>query len=524
MNTTGENRTQVYKSRAIVGVKWTSAASLLSTGLYLLQSIVLARLLEPRDFGLMAMAIVVISVAVAYVDMGLSSAIIQRQHCTEKELSSLYWLNIFAGIIVFCSVFALSPLIAQFYREPKVTHIVQLCALTFVLAPIGQQYQLLLQKELFFRPLALIEVASRGIGTAVAIAVAVMGGGVYALVFGQLATYASSSLLLVIRGHRIYRPRLHFAWADVRSYLGFGLYQMGERGINTLHDNLDKLIIGFWLGAKTLGYYSFAWNLALMPVSRINPILTKTAFPLFSRLQDEIALLRAGYFKLLRLLSLVNFPLFLGLCAVAPLAVPCIFGEKWLPAVPLVQVFSLVAVFYAIGNPIGSLVLAKGRADLGFWWNASISAVQAIAVALSAWLGGVMAVAVTLLVLQVLYFPASYHFLIKRVIGKCWRQFVGSVAPPLACAGVMFCLLKLTELAFPHHASHKYVSLFLLIALGGVAYLLAALAATGKDVRDLIAMTLHRDSDAVKGKPGEATQGQQIPVVGVQGLGLPDGK
>jgi lipopolysaccharide exporter len=498
VNASPQHRAHIYKSRAISGVKWTTASTALSTGFYLLQTVVLARLLEPRDFGLMAMAVVAISIAMAYVDMGLSSAVVQRQHCSENELSSLYWLNILAGILVFSVIFVLSPVIAHFFHEPRVTRLIQLCALTFVIAPIGQQYQLLLQKELLFQPLAIIEVVGRGSGTAVAIGLALAGTGVYSLVFGQLTTSAFSSLLLMLRGHRIYRPRLHFAWADVQSYMGFGLYQMGERAINTLHDNLDKIIIGAWLHAEALGFYNFAWNLATLPISRISPILTRTAFPLFSRLQEDTALLSRGYFRLLRLLSIVSFPLFMGLCGVASLGVPAVFGDKWIPAIPLVQIFCLFAIGYSIGNPIGSLVLAKGRADLGFWWNVVVSAIQAIAIALSAWRGGVLGVAWTLLVLQILYFPGAYYFLVRPVLGRCWRQYVASVAPALIASLVMLGTLKVALFLFPALAHARYWGLALMISLGCIVYFLAGFALFRGDLRDLVALALRRERNSAE--------------------------
>jgi O-antigen/teichoic acid export membrane protein len=527
MTTEAQHRAQTYKRRAVSGVKWTGASSALSTGFYLVQSIVLARLLEPRDFGLMAMAVVVISVAMAYVDMGLSSAIVQRQHCTENELSSLYWLNIAAGLVVFAVIFAIAPIVARFYHEARVTQVVQLSALTFVVAPMGAQYQLLLQKELLFRPLAAIEVISRGIGTVVAIVLAVLGKGVYALVFGQLATSACNSLLLMRRGHQIYKPRLHFAWADVRSYLGFGLYQLGERAINALHDNLDKMIIGFWLGAQALGFYNFAWNLATLPISRINPILTRTAFPLFSRLQEDSGLLSRGYFKLLRMVSMVNFPLFLGLCALSGWFVPVVFGQKWEPAIHLIQVFCLFACGYAFGNPIGSLVLAKGRADLGFWWNAGVSIVQAIAVALSAWKGGAMGVAVTLFVLQMIYFPAAYHVLVKPVLGRCWRQYVTAAIPALVSSLIMFGCLRAALLLFPHRSAHSYWGLALLVAMGGLIYLAVAFALFGKETRDLVKMVLHRGTPANPPPPGTSLPptvppAENVTAAGVANPGLQD--
>src|SRR5262249_9473738 len=147
-------------------------------------------------------------------------------------------------------------------------------------------------------------------------------------------------------------------------------------------------------------------------------------------------------------------------------------------------------------NPIGSLVLAKGRADLGFWWNAGISIIQAIAVALSAWLGGALAGAGTFLALQVIYFPATYHFLVKPVLGRCWRQYALASVPALVSSLIMFGSLRAALLLFPHRSAHSYWGLAALIALGAIIYLAAAFTLFGKETRDLVKMILHRGTPA----------------------------
>src|SRR5262249_36314737 len=143
-----------------------------------------------------------------------------------------------------------------------------------------------------------------------------------------------------------------------------------ERSINYLSERLDQLLIGTLLGARSLGFYNFAFNLTGRPIWRINPILTRVAFPIFSAVQHDREKLRRGYLRLLSLLTTINAPLLIGLATLAPVAVPLVFGRKWTDSIILIQILSLVTLSRSVGNPIGSLQLAKGRADLGFKWNA----------------------------------------------------------------------------------------------------------------------------------------------------------
>jgi lipopolysaccharide exporter len=190
-----------------------------------------------------------------------------------------------------------------------------------------------------------------------------------------LAQSTARMLQLVSVGWRRWKPGLHFARADLKGYLGFGLYQIGERTIYYWAANIDYLLIGRYLGASPLGVYTIAYQLVVMPVSRLNPILTKVAFPVFSRRQDDPAALRRGFGELTELVALVTFPLLVGLGVVAPIAVPAIFGPDWQPSVVLVQIMAVMGLLMCLSNPLGAALLAKGRADVGFWLNVASTAV-----------------------------------------------------------------------------------------------------------------------------------------------------
>jgi len=416
------------KKQAASGARWTTASTVTSTALNFLRLAILARLLSPQDFGLMAMIMVVIGFAQAYADMGISNAIIYRQDATRDQLSSLYWLNIIAGVAVFIIVLAANPLIVAFYKEPRLASLLPWAALVYLVTPIGQQFQILLQKNLLFRPLAIIEMISAICGLITAVGFALAGAGVFSLILGQLADSGIRALSLAGIGLGKWRPRIRFNRSDLQGYLGFGFYQMGERSISYLNSNLDKLLIGSLLGAQALGYYSVAWNLAIQPVVRINPIITKVAFPIFAKVQRDVETLRKGYLSVLKMLSSINFPLLVGMAATAPVFIAVVFGQEWLPAVFLLRVLAFVALLRSMGNPVGSLLLAKGRADLAFKWNVMLFVTQLPGVYLGVKLGGMPGVALALIGLQICYFYPSYRILVQPLINCTLRDYLTSMS------------------------------------------------------------------------------------------------
>ena len=455
------------KRQAAEGAYWTGTSGVAVTVLQFAQLAVLARLLVPEDFGLMAMMMVVIGFAQAFADMGVSNAIIHRQDTTDDHLSSLYWLNILAGIVLFFLLLAAVPAIVVLFAEPRLAELIPVIAPIFLIAPFGQVYQSLLQKNLRFRELAVSETSAAALSAAVAITAAIAGQGIYALIFGQLANIACRTVVLIGYGLSEWRPSWHFRRRDLDNYLSFGLFQMGERSISFLGQRVDQLLIGTLLGAQALGYYHLAFNLVILPVARINPILTRVAFPLFARVQDDTEKLRHGYMTMRRVLAAVNFPLLLGLAAVAPVLIPLVLGEQWVPSIVLVQILAGVALLRSTGNPVGSLLLAKGRADMGFYWNACIVSTQIPAVYIGATIAGTRGVAVAVLLMQMAYFWGGYYFLVRRLLGPCLRSYLATLGPAAFTAGVMaLAVAGLAEVT----AFEAYPLLIAQVGIGALLY------------------------------------------------------
>jgi lipopolysaccharide exporter len=427
------------KKRAFAGVKWTGISTLGTTAIQALEIIILARLLKPEEFGMMAMVMVVIGFAQGYADMGISAAIIHRQDITERQLSSLYWTSVSAGIAVFVLTLITAPVIAFFFKEPGLTGLLRVAAASFVISAFGSQFQVLLQKELRFNTLAALEVMNALVTAGSAVVLAALGYGVWSIVWASLLGAGFRAAFLMANGFPRWRPGLLLSRRELKGFLSFGLYQTGERSINFFNSRVDQILVGRLLGAEALGFYNFAFNLVVQPTLRINPILTRVAFPVFSMVQTDDDRLRRGYIKLLHAVSLVNAPVIFGLSVVAPMAVPMIFGEKWQPAIPLLQIMCVYAFIRSTGNPVGSLVLARGKADLSFKWNLALLAVVAPVVYLAGRAGGLIGIALGLACMQACLAAANYIFLVRPLIGRCLVEYVRAILRPAVLA-VLMCL------------------------------------------------------------------------------------
>lgn len=357
------------RRRATSGARWTGTATGVRILLQFVQLAVLARLLRVEDFGLMAMVNVVLAFALTFADSGVSNAIIHYRDAKRTELSSLYWLNVISGLAVFVAMWFLAPPVAKIYRQPELVALLRVGSVVFVIGPLGQQFQVLFERDLRFKRLAGIETLAVVISSAVGIVMAFMGHGVWSLVWATIVSSAVKAIALGVLGWSSWRPMWYFVPAECRRFLRFGVYQMGERTLNLLGQQLDKIVIGILMGPVPLGYYDMASRLISRPYQIVNPVFTRVAFPVFSAVQKDRDRLRKGYLELMEVLNALTIPLYVGMLALAAPFVLVQLGEKFAPSIELLQILSIVGLAFALSSPAGSLILACGRADIGFYLN-----------------------------------------------------------------------------------------------------------------------------------------------------------
>ena len=418
------------KQQTFSAVRWTTLAFLSKAVLQFLQVVILARLLTPEDFGLIALVVSIITFAQIFTDMGVSNAIIHRQYISHDELSSIYWLNVLSGITLTILLIVISPLIAGFYNVPSLGKALMLISLYFTITAIGQQVKVIAEKELRFSELARVEVFASIIGFIVSVTWAYISPSVFALIMGLLTTALITTVLLWGNIAKGWRPLIRLRFSEIRSFLKFGIYMMANNLVNTFNQQIDILIGARFLTPTSLGIYGLPRDLCLRLGLIINPIVTRVGFPVMAKVQDDKDKLKSVYLKTVRMTASINFPLYVGIAIFAPEVIRVIFGEKWQSAIPILRVLAIWGLVRASTNPVGSLIFALGKADLAFKWNLSLM----FLIFPSIWIGtqyGNYGLAVSMLFVNLIFIVPSWLFLIRPLCNAGFFEYMNQLIIPL---------------------------------------------------------------------------------------------
>lgn len=395
------------REQASAGGRWTAISAIAGLLIQLIQLAILGRLLYPSDFGLMAMMLVVIGLASLLADFGVSNYLVQTKRLTGRLFASLLVLCI-AGALLLAGLLCLAaPLVATFFDAPLLINLLPALGLVVVATAVFQPFFALLQREMRFKQIAIMETSAALVGLMLTVAMAMLGYGVWSLIGGQLVLAAAKAVLCVGMASSLVRFEWKFDWPEMKQAMCYGYFQMGERLLNYASWNIDKLIVGRALGEGSLGIYSIAYQLVIKPFSILNPIFTRVALPLLAKVQDDDPRLVRGYLEMTRTIALIAFPVYLFMILASDSIVLLLLGPKWLEAASLVALLGGLGFVYSLGNPIGSLLLAKGRADWAFYFNGVAVVVYALAVVMGSNLG-LNGVAIGLLIAAVVMFSLEF--------------------------------------------------------------------------------------------------------------------
>jgi PST family polysaccharide transporter len=426
------------EEKALIGVGWNGISMVVRQGFQFVVTAVLARLLQPSDFGLVGMAAIVTDLVFSVREMGLSAAIIQRKELDDLHLTSVFWATIGGGILLFGICAGVAPLAARFFKNGEVAPILIVSSIGFVISSFGVVHMSSLLRRLEFKAVAIAEVgASVGYGV-VSIVLAVLGFGPWALVYGTLAGSLAGVILWWI-GFR-WTPRLRFSKQKFLEVFKFGANVMGTGVVGNVHQNMDYIIIGRRLGAASLGIYTLAFKLISMPLTRISYMVINVSFPAFSRIQDDDERIRRAYFKTVRYISLLAFPLLAGLLVLAPTFVSIVYGAKWVSAVVPLQIMCLLGMLKSVGATVGSILKSKGRPDIELRYNSILLVGMIVGVLLGS-LKGIVGVAAAVTILTAIIFPI-FQSVTNRLIGMTMREYLRSLWPAVFCSAVMVLVMS----------------------------------------------------------------------------------
>lgn len=354
-------------SRAARGAAVTVAAQAARILIQFLGVIVLSRLLDATDYGLVAMALTIVSFGEIFRDFGLSSAAIQAPTLSRSERDNLFWLNAGIGLVLAVLAFLGAPLFADLYRHPEVESITRALALVFLVNGLTTQYRASLVRNLRFKAIAAIEVSSAALGLGAAIGAGVLGMGYWALVIQQLT--AASALLLGMVAVGRWLPRLYTRGIPMRRFMRFGVYLLGSQIVGYAANNVDTWILGIRFGASTLGYYNRAYQLLMTPMAQVRTPSTTVALPVLSKLSDDQPRFER-YIRQGQLALTLPVGVAMGMIAGSASAIiPVVLTSAWMPSVPYLRLFAVAVVFETLAYVGYWIYLARNLTHILFRYS-----------------------------------------------------------------------------------------------------------------------------------------------------------
>jgi PST family polysaccharide transporter len=420
-------------SGAKKGIIWSAVNTWTNTILSLAVVTLLARLVSPTEFGLVALAGIYVSFGQVFISDTVSEALVQRHLLDRAHLDAAFWIMALLGVLATLAGILVAPVLGAVFAEDAVVPLLQVISIRLIFDSLLTVPNALLLRELDFRSFAMRSLLANIAGGVVGIGVAFAGGGAWALVSQQLVNAAVT--LAVVGAHAGWFPRWTFSAAHARDLVRYSGFSVLSRLGYFLVNNVDRMIIGFFLTPTALGIYSLAKRVTEMMSASITGVVVAVAHPLFARQQGDIAALRAALTAMMDRTALVAFPAFFGLASIAQDVVALVFGGTWTAAVPVLQILAILMALYAVSTLHGALVRALGRAD---WWSGFVNLTSALYVVGFVLTGryGIVAVAVSSLAMFVLMTPLHF-WMVRRLLDLKMTRYLPIFIAPLTASCAM---------------------------------------------------------------------------------------
>jgi PST family polysaccharide transporter len=462
------------------GIGWSILRTLGSRGMSTVVFIVLARLLDPTAFGLVALGSVFVALMQVFVDQGFSQALIQRHDLEAAHLHSAFWASLATGALAAGVGIAGADFVSQLLGEPRLAPVLRVLSLGLLLSGISSIPEAILTRRLAFRSLAIRKLLATAAGGVAGVVAAIAGLGVWSLVTQILVQGAVGAVVLWTTVS--WRPRLRFSPRHFWEIFSFGLNVVLVTLLNFLNRRADDLLIGAFLGARALGVYSIAYRLLLLLTDVLTRTIDAVAFPLFARVQTQPERMTRGYLMATQVSTTVAAPVFLAMAALAPDVIPLAFGAQWQAATTVMQILSFIGVLHSSLFFNNTVLLAAGHARrvVGLTAVNAFSNVVAFAIAVH-W--GIAAVAAAYVILGYLLSPLPV-LMARRVVRFDLRDYGRRIAVPFLSGGVMVAAIALFRATLGSQLE-PVLSVCASVAIGAVVYPLTLWLASPRFAREL---------------------------------------
>lgn len=461
------------RQKAVKGVVWSAIQSWGRQALSFIVFALLARLLEPQAFGLVALAAVFIAFIQIFLDQGFSDAIVQRQNLEPEHLDTAFWINLVIGALMTMISITAAGLVANLFNQPQLAPVIRVLSISFLLSALSSVQVAIFRRNLAFKPLAVRSLIAEVTGGLVGLTMAFMGFGVWSLVGKQLTSGLAQ--VLVLWWASDWRPALNISRKHFKELFSFGVNVVGIKFVDFFNRRSDDLLIGYFLGSVALGYYTIAYRILLVMTELLTSIIGQVEMPILSKLQQEPEKIRSAFYKVTQSISLISFPTFIGTAALAPELVQVLFGEQWLPSIPVMQILSFIGMVHSVSYSNGSVIMAMGKP----LWKLKLNCMHAVANVLGFIIAvrwGIVAVASVYVIRSYLLTPVDLC-VVRRLIGIRLTTYIFQYAAPLSGSLGMVVAIFFTKYFFNDliniygllaictlMGALTYVSLMLLIA------------------------------------------------------------
>jgi O-antigen/teichoic acid export membrane protein len=455
-----------FRSLVVTGVLWKLSSQGMQQAARIAVALILARLLTPAQFGVAAEVLVFSSLVVVFADLAVGAALIQREEIDEDDRCTAFWTCAAVGVACTALGVALAGPIAAFYREPVIEPLFTVLSFVFLATSLTTVQESLLVRDMSFRVLETRRMVATLAAAAVGIGVAAFGGGSWAVILQSLTLAVVSTALLWWLSP--WRPRLRFSWASLRAMASFSGYLFGHRLLFFVHRNADNLLIGRFIGAAPLGAYAIAYNVILVPFSRIAVPIQDVLFPAFARIQGDRERIAEGWIRVTRLVAAISVPALVGLAVVADDFVAVVLGPRWHAAATVIQVLAWVGILQSLQSLNTGILEAVGRARAIFRYTVVFFAAHLVAFAIGLrW--GIVGVAVGYSISTTLVEPA-YLWLTARAVGISPRRFLAALAGVVQASAAMGLVVAAARAGLLSLGAPALVRLLACTLLGAAAY------------------------------------------------------
>ncbi len=436
------------KQQMLSGVFYTAIARYSGIVISLIITAILARLLSPDDFGIVAVATVIINFFGIFANIGIPAAIIQNKELTNKDMNSIYMFTIWVGGILSLLFFLSSWSIATFYQDDRLTLICQLLSVCLFFTAASIVPNALFYRDKDFKFIAYRTCIVQVIAGILSILAAIKGAGLYTLVIQPIL----SGLLVWIISLKRYPQQFQWTFGikSIKKIWNYSMYQFLFSIVNYFTRNLDKLLIGKYMGLSPLGYYEKSYRLMMLPLQNTTYIITPVMHPILSDYQNDMNKLGRTHERVIRLLAFIGFPLSIMLLFSARELVLCAFGEQWTPSIPVFQILSLTVGLQLLLSSSGSFYQA-GNDTRGLFICGAFSALTSV---IGLFIGifyfhSLEAIAWCIFISFCLNFIQCYwllyHFMFQRNLLLCYRQLLSPFILSCIIGCILYFVSKLAE-------------------------------------------------------------------------------